>query len=111
MYCIYQMIILIFQIVDNQVIKYIPPGEWKPLHYKIKEHKRGKYGCLLVGAETIDPSLVTKEYYGIFKNTGVLPKKRICRFTISPEAALPSGTPLVASHFRVGDVVDCRGLT
>ncbi|XP_077296183.1 mitochondrial ribosomal protein L3 [Arctopsyche grandis] len=107
----YRVQTTLLQIVDNQVIKYIPPEEWKPLHYKIKERKRGRFGCLLVGAETVDPSLVTKEYYGLFKNTGVLPKRRICRFTVSPQAALPPGTPLVASHFRVGDVVDCRGLT
>uniref|UniRef100_A0A1L8DRL5 Large ribosomal subunit protein uL3m n=1 Tax=Nyssomyia neivai TaxID=330878 RepID=A0A1L8DRL5_9DIPT len=100
----------LLQIVDNHVIKYIPPGEFKPTQEpKMKDPT--KWGCLLVGAESVDPTLLTKEYCGLFKDSGVMPKSRLARFLISPEAQLQPGTPLNVSHFRVGDYVDVRGKT
>jgi len=53
----------------------------------------------------------TKEYCGLFKDSGVMPTKILGRFLISPEAAIQPGTPLYASHFKVGDYVDVRGKT
>lgn len=100
----------LLQIVDNHVIKYIPPEEYKPAQ-KPKVANLSKYGCLLVGAESCDPSILTKEYCGLFKDSGLLPKKHLARFLISPTAAIPVGTPLTVSHFRVGDYVDVRGKT
>jgi len=35
-----------------------------------------------------------------------MPKVKLTRFQITPEAALPPGTPLYASHFQVGQHVD-----
>lgn len=55
--------------------------------------------------------MFTKEYCGLFAQSGLLPKLRINRFTISPEAKLQPGTPLYASHFQVGQKVDVRGKT
>lgn len=72
---------------------------------------RIKYGCLLVGAESTDPSFLTKEYCGIFKDSGVMPKKLLSRFYVDSNAYIPPGTPINASHFRVGDYVDVRGKT
>lgn len=66
---------------------------------------------MLVGAESTDPSKLTKEYCGLFKDSGVMPKKILSRFLISPTAALMPGTPLNVDHFRVGDFVDVRGKT
>lgn len=40
-----------------------------------------------------------------------MPKKLLARFQISPEAALQPGTPLFATHFKVGQYVDVRGKT
>lgn len=100
----------LLQIVDNHVIKYTPPGEFTPA-MRSKVANISKWGCLLVGALSTDPSHLTKEYCGLFANSGVMPKAVLHRFLISPEAALPAGTPLTVSHFRVGDVVDVRGNT
>lgn len=99
-----------FQIVDNHVIKYIPPGEFKPTQVP-KAHRINKYGCLMVGAESTDPSMLTKEYCGLFKDSGVMPKKILARFIVSPSSALQPGTPLNVNHYRVGDHVDVRGKT
>lgn len=96
--------------MDNHVVRYIPPEEYKPTQ-KPTVHDVSKYGCLLVGAESTDPSLLTKEYCGLFKDSGVMPKKHLARFLVSPEAALSPGTPLNVTHFRIGDFVDVRGKT
>lgn len=84
---------------------------------------------MVVGAQGCDPQKVgkctttfylclwkkffqfTKEYCGLFSEAGVMPKRRLARFQISPEAALQPGTPLVAAHFRPGEYVDVRGRT
>lgn len=66
---------------------------------------------MLVGSETVDPTQITREYYGIFEKSGVAPKRHLHRFFVTPDAQLPPGTPLTATHFRVGDRVDIRGLT
>ncbi|XP_050520654.1 39S ribosomal protein L3, mitochondrial [Daktulosphaira vitifoliae] len=102
----------LLQVIDNHVIKYIPPGEFDPPRkpYSCPNHKK-QLGCLLVGAESADPQYFTKEYCGIFYKEGMMPKKYLGRFLISPEAALQPGTPLLASHFRVGDTIDIRGKT
>lgn len=100
----------LLQIVDNHVIRYIPPGEYEPTQ-KPNVKNLNKYGCLLVGAESTDPTMLTKDYCGLFKDSGVMPKKVLSRFIVSPTAALLPGTPLNVSHFRVGDFVDVRGKT
>lgn len=103
----------LLQIVDNEVVKYIPPEKF----YPVKSRKprpiqiKRRLGCLVVGAENIDPQLLTKEYYGIFTEAGVMPKRILRRFMITPEAALQPGTPLFAAHFKPGEVVDIYGKT
>uniref|UniRef100_A0A8D8C618 Large ribosomal subunit protein uL3m n=1 Tax=Culex pipiens TaxID=7175 RepID=A0A8D8C618_CULPI len=102
----------LLQIIDNHVVKYIPPEEFEPPREpNQKRNWKNPYGCLLVGAESRDPSIFTKEYCGLFKDSGVIPKQHLCRFIISPEARILPGTPLNVTHFRVGDFVDVRGKT
>lgn len=100
----------VLQVADNHVIKYIPPESFKPTQRKHLQNFNGK-GCLMVGSESIDPNLLTANYAGLFKGSGVMPKKNLSRFIISPQAALLPGTQLNATHFRVGDYVDVRGNT
>lgn len=100
----------VLQIADNHVIKYIPPNEFEP---KERRHLKNydKKGCVIVGAESVDPNTLTANYMGLFKGSGVMPTKHLFRFVVDDVAALPSGTPLNVSHFRVGDYVDVRGKT
>lgn len=100
----------LLQIVDNHVIRYTPPELFTPFQ-KPRVKSPQLYGCLLVGALSTDPTHLTKDYCGLFAESGVMPKAVLHRFLISPEAALPAGTPLSVSHFRVGDAVDVRGKT
>jgi large subunit ribosomal protein L3 len=100
----------VLQVADNHVVKYIPPEMYNPSQKKHLQKLEGK-GCLLIGSEAIDPNILTANYAGLFKGSGVMPKKNLSRFIISPEAAILPGTQLNATHFRVGDYVDVRGKT
>ncbi|PSN57774.1 hypothetical protein C0J52_07268 [Blattella germanica] len=92
----------LLHVVDNHVIRYIPPEEFNPPRLSTRCPKlKKRLGCLLF----------TKEYCGLFKDSGIMPKKKLGRFLISPEAAIQPGTPLFASHFQVGDYVDVKGVT
>lgn len=99
----------LLQVVDNHVVKYTPPEKYTPMQ-KPKTRARN-LGCMLVGAISTDPSVLTKAYCDLFKDTGVMPKSVLRRFLVSPSAALPPGTPLNVTHFRVGDSIDVRGNT
>ncbi|XP_017892129.1 39S ribosomal protein L3, mitochondrial [Ceratina calcarata] len=101
----------LIQIIDNEVVKYIPPEEYNPVVKSKHPNVRVKNGCLVLGAVNIDPQKITKAYSGIFDTAGVTPKKTLMRFTISPNAALEPGTPLSACHFKPGDYLDIRGKT
>jgi len=102
----------LLQVIDNHVIKYISPDDFDPPRkpYSCPNHKK-PLGCLLVGAESADPQYFTKQYCGLFYREGMMPKKFLGRFMISPEAALQPGTPLLASHFQPGNFIDIRGKT
>jgi len=99
----------LLQVQDNHVIKYVPPEvthENLPGYYK-----RQDVGCLFVGAVSSDPQRFTKEYLGLFEDSGLPPKNIIRRFMITPNAKLQPGTPLYATHFRVGQKVEIFGNT
>jgi large subunit ribosomal protein L3 len=105
-----QIATTVLQIADNHVVKYIPPEEFNPTQRKPLTNYKGR-ACLLIGSESIDPNILTAGYAGLFKGTGVMPKKNLSRFIISPEAAILPGTQLNVTHFKVGDFVDVRGKT
>ncbi len=66
-------------------------------------------GVLVVGALSGDPAKFTKDYCGLFTESGVAPKKKLCRFPVSDNAIIRPGTKLLASHFQPGQVVDIIG--
>ncbi len=68
-------------------------------------------GCLVVGALSTDPQKYTKDYCGLFTDSGVMPKKILARFPVSPNAIIQPGTPLNAAHFEPGNFVDVIGRT
>ncbi|KAG5881568.1 hypothetical protein JTB14_035012 [Gonioctena quinquepunctata] len=100
----------LLQVLDNHIIRYYSPEQFDPPRKRV-EKVYNKKGVLLIGAEGADPSEFTKEYCGLFKESGVIPKRTLGRFFVSPDAALPLGTLINAMHFQVGNVVDVRGKT
>lgn len=100
----------VIQILDNHVIKYVPPEKNNPMQ-KIHLHDYSKHGMLYIGSGNVDPNKLTANYAGLFENAGVMPKMNLNRFAVTPEGALLPGTELSVMHFRVGDHVDVRGKT
>lgn len=48
---------------------------------------------------------------GQFTAAGISPKRILQEFRVTPDAHLPVGTPLLASHFVVGQYVDVSAKT
>lgn len=54
---------------------------------------------------------VKKPELGHFTKAGVPPKRKLWEFRVTPDALLPVGTQLRASHFMPGQFVDVCGIT
>ena len=54
----------LLQVVDNHVVKYIPPEKYEPVIGKKKIQVKNVLGSLIVGAESADP-----QYVIIFRNS------------------------------------------
>lgn len=106
--------ISLFQVEDNHVVKYIPPEEFAETIVGQKRNvpritgrnKPIHLGCLVVGALSTDPQKFTKDYCGLFTESGVMPKKLLARFPVTPNALIQPGTPLNAAHFEPGQFID-----
>jgi large subunit ribosomal protein L3 len=61
---------------------------------------------LQIGAVNQLPHRVTKPLLGHFQKYGVPPKKHICEFLVTKDAALEPATEIFASHFLPGQYVD-----
>ena len=102
------------QIEDNHVIKYIPPEEFartmvaerRSMPRIYGKDKPISRGCLVVGALSTDCQKYTKDYCGLFTESGVMPKKLLVRFPVSENALIQPGTPLNAAHFEPGQFID-----
>ncbi|XP_042230659.1 39S ribosomal protein L3, mitochondrial-like isoform X2 [Homarus americanus] len=104
-----RLLTTLLQVTDNHVIKYIPPEDL--METEKKANRLRPTAALIVGADAADPRMVTKEFFSLFSETGILPKKKLSKFLITPNAKLAPGTPLYASHFRPGNYVDVAGVT
>ena len=102
------------------MIRYISPEDFSRTIVAEKRSRTGRvwgpqksiaYGCLVVGALSADPAKFTKDYCGLFTDSGIMPKKKLARFPVTDNAIIQPGTPLFASHFQPGQYVDIRGRT
>lgn len=102
----------LLQVIDNHVIKSFTSEEAATKNIHQNRWFGDGLGVLVVGADSSEsPTKYTAEYSGLFREAGVLPKKKLARFFVTDDALLQPGTPLDARHFRVGDYVDCFGIT
>lgn len=107
----------LIQIEDNHVVRYVPPELAQKSETALrrsspfiwKASRSTHLGCLVVGALSADPSRFTKDYCGLFTESGLMPKKKLARFPVTENALIQPGTPLTAAHFDVGQFVDVRG--
>lgn len=96
---------------DNHVIKSYSAEEYAQNVIHQQRWRSDGSACVVVGAESMDPQETSAAYAGLFKEAGLLPKRRLTTMFVTDDARLLPGTPLSVSHFRVGDMVDVFGKT
>jgi large subunit ribosomal protein L3 len=101
----------LLQVIDNHVIRYYSPEEYQQMAIHQMRWRAQGFGCLIMGAQSVDPQRFTAAYCGLFKEAGVQPKAKLTRMLVTDDARLQPGTPLNAMHFRPGDIVDVYGKT
>ncbi|KAF9435943.1 54S ribosomal protein L9, mitochondrial [Entomortierella beljakovae] len=69
------------------------------------------YTALQIGSSDRPIKNVNKPLLGQYKKAGVEPKRKLFEFRVTPDAVLPVGTKLTASHFVPGQFVDCSAPT
>jgi len=117
-----QILTTLLHVVDNHVVKFTPRAEYDQSYlgemdqrpcYTGPGRKKGAniHGMLVVGSHSTDPQKYTKDYCGLFTDSGVMPKRHLARFPVTENAVIQPGTPLTASHFNVGQWVDVFGRT
>jgi large subunit ribosomal protein L3 len=67
------------------------------------------YNSLVVGAEDVKPSKVSKSLRVIYNNLQIEPKRVVREFRIAEDAFVEVGKFLTVSHFVVGQLVDIVG--
>ncbi|KAF9905562.1 54S ribosomal protein L9, mitochondrial [Lobosporangium transversale] len=90
--------VTVLQIEDCQVVQVL------------NEETHG-YTALQIGCSDRSEKNVNKPNLGHFQKAGVEPKRKLFEFHVTPDAVLPVGTELVASHFVPGQYVDCSAPT
>lgn len=90
----------LIQVLDNHVIQTKEPSADSSNHH-----------VTVVGALSTGVHKFTEEYADMFKEAGVMPKRKITRFLTSPSCLLPPGTELTSRHFKVGHYVDAQAKT
>jgi len=112
----------LLHVTDNHVVKFIPKSEYLNSYVGLK-YQQASYlqpakrkleniaGMLVVGSHSTDPQKYTKDYCGLFTDSGLMPKRHLARFPVTENAMIQPGTPLTASHFTVGQWVDIFGRT
>jgi len=117
-----QILTTLLHIQDNHVVKYTSRSAYNDSYLGEKRQaasfigsdgRKGKHitGFVTVGAVSTDPQKYTKDYCGLFTQSGVMPKRHLARFPITECGAIQPGTPLCAAHFIPGQYVDVFGRT
>ncbi|OQV21414.1 putative 39S ribosomal protein L3, mitochondrial [Hypsibius exemplaris] len=102
----------VVQVIDNHVVSSSAPEEFaKQYNASRYKPKVRNVGCMVVGAESIDPTNLTDDYVKLFEPAGLQPKRKLSKFIVTPDALVQPGTALRATHFRTGDYVDVGAKT
>ena len=117
-----QIMTTLLHVVDNHVVKFTPRADYdqsyigqkdlRPCYTGPGRRKGGNiHGMLVVGSHSTDPQKYTKDYCGLFTDSGLMPKRHLARFPVTENAVIQPGTALTASHFNIGQWVDVFGRT
>mmetsp|Transcript_12936 Transcript_12936/g.25518 ORF Transcript_12936/g.25518 Transcript_12936/m.25518 type:complete len:296 (+) Transcript_12936:24-911(+) len=76
-----------------------------------KTKEKNGYTALQLGVSNAKAKNITKPLLQHFANAGVHPKRKLGEFRVNPDAILPLGTTIPASHFVPGQLVDVSGVS
>ena len=88
------IITTMLHVTDNHVVKFTPREEYDRSYLGQKDlrpcftgpgrKKRANiYGMVLVGSHSTDPQKYTKDYCGLFTDSGLMPKRHLARFPVT----------------------------
>jgi len=117
-----QIVTTLLHVQDNHVVKYTSRSKYDDSYLAEKQRvanflgptnrKAAKItGFVTVGAVSTDPQKYTKDYCGLFTDSGTMPKRYLARFPVTENGVIQPGTPLTAAHFTPGQYVDLFGRT
>jgi len=78
---------------------------------QVKTSEKEGYTSLQLGCGAKRPKQLTSSLRGHFQAAGVPLKRHLAEFRVTPDALLPVGIELRASHFVAGQFVDVAGTT
>lgn len=78
---------------------------------QVKTEEHEGYNALQVGSGAKRPKQLSIGLRGHFEKQGVPLKRATCEFRVTPDCFMPPGTPLQASHFVPGQMVDISGIS
>mmetsp|Transcript_3221 Transcript_3221/g.5000 ORF Transcript_3221/g.5000 Transcript_3221/m.5000 type:complete len:292 (-) Transcript_3221:153-1028(-) len=78
---------------------------------QVKTDEENGYTALQLGVGEAKPNRVNGTQEGHFRKAGVKPKRYLEEFRVTPDAIVPVGTRLYATHFLPGQLIDVRGVT
>mmetsp|Transcript_15682 Transcript_15682/g.26141 ORF Transcript_15682/g.26141 Transcript_15682/m.26141 type:complete len:290 (+) Transcript_15682:47-916(+) len=78
---------------------------------QVKTEESNGYTALQLGVGEAKASRVNITTAGHYQKAGVVPKRKLEEFRVTPDALLPVGTQIHALHFVAGQLVDVRGIT
>lgn len=89
--------VTVLEIPDNRVVQ-------------VKTEETDGYNALQIGCLTVKRlDKVTKAMKGHFEKAGVVPKRGLFEFRVTPDALLPVNTEISVRHFYPGQYVDITG--
>jgi len=117
-----QVLTTMLHVQDNHAIKYTSRADYErsylgekrqsPVYTGPGDKKASNIvGFVTVGAQSTDPQRYTKDYCGLFTESGLMPKRHLARFPVTENAVIQPGTPMTAAHFTPGQFVDVYGRT
>lgn len=76
-----------------------------------KNPERDGYTAVQLGAGDIRSLKVLRPMRGHFAKAGVIPRRKLVEFRVSPDNQLEVGQEITANHFVAGQYVDARGVS
>lgn len=78
---------------------------------QVKTEETDGYCAMQLGVGEAKPSRVTISRAGHFEKIGIVAKRKLAEFRVTPDALIEAGTQIKATHFIPGQLVDVCGIS